>query len=250
MMRKLMVLISLLAGSLLQAQIIEDETTVLDKPNGEALFKLNADVGVYSYDPEEGWFKIRREAWITPSDLPDEKYLYPGTVLKDEGGKKIGEVLKEVKIRDKRKLDGYRGDDRIIVVLEGYVFKTKIKDGTVPEDKVNELLAEKNRSVQTAGFQELFDMYDFEQKEFDEFTAYALREKHKTAAEEQDFRMIVVFRGETSVFAVITNDHAVTAPKIKDEYDDPPFHILYLYKPPSSQKDLIENTILYNFLSL
>lgn len=249
-MKNVLILISLLLCSILNAQIIEDETAVLDKPNGEPLFKLNAGLGVYSYDPEEGWFKIRREAWVMPSDLPDEKYLYPGTVLKDEDGKKIGEVLKEVKIRDKRKLEGYRGDNRVIVVLEGYVFKTKIKDGSLPEERINELLAEKSRPVQTAGFQELFELYDFEEKDFDEFTAYAMREEHKTAATEQDFRVIIIFRGETSVFAVITNDHQITAPKIKDEYDDPPFHILYLYKPSSAQKDLIENTILYTFLSL
>ncbi len=250
-MQKLGIVLGILMSSLLQGQILEEETKILDEPSGEALFKLNEGSDLYTYEAEGGWFKCRREAWVEKSDLPDDKYLYPGTVLKNKKGDKIGEVLKEVKVRDKRKVDVFRGDSRYQVVLEGYVFKTKIEEGTMPEEKVNELLAIKNRTQQTEGFQELFDLYNFEKQEFEDLTAYAMRERNKTAQEEQDFRIIIVFRGETSVYAVITNDHGnVTAPKIKDEYDAPPFHIIYLYKPPASMKDLIENTILYTFLAL
>ncbi|MGB0176484.1 MAG: hypothetical protein ACPF9D_04915 [Owenweeksia sp.] len=250
-MKKLAITLFLLMGTLLNAQILEEETKVLDEPSGEPLFKLNSELAVYTFEPENGWYKCRREAWVGLADLPDEKYLYPGTVLKNKEGVKIGEVLKEIKIKDKRKVDGFRGEDRYIVILEGYIFKTKIKNGTSPEERVTELLAIKNRTQQYAGFEELFTLYDFEEREFEDLTAHVMREKHKTAQEEKDFRMIIIFRGETSVYAVITNDHGnVTAPKIKEESDDPPFHVIYLYKPPASQKDLVENTILYTFLGL
>ncbi len=249
-MKKISTVLCLFIAGLLQAQILEEETRILSEPNGDPLFKLNAGLALYSYEPEEGWYKVRREAWVGKEDLPDDKYLYPGTVLKNEEGEKIGEVLKEVKVKDKRITEGFRKEARVIVILEGYIFKTKIEEGSIPEQRISELLAVRNRTEQFEGFKELFDRYDFEERTFEDLTAYAMREQHKTADEEKDFRVIMVFRGETSPYAIITNDHSATAPKIKEEFDEPPFHVIYLYKPPASSKDLVENTILYTFLSL
>ena len=78
-----------------------------------------------------------------------------------------------------------------------------------------------------------------------------MRERHKTLAEEQDFRLIIVFRGETTPYAVIANDHSnVSAPKVKMTGGEAPFTILYLYKPPARQQEIIEDTILYTYLAL
>ena len=46
------------------AQLLEDDTRVLDKVQGEALFSLNAEQAIYTYDPVDGWFKIRKEIYV------------------------------------------------------------------------------------------------------------------------------------------------------------------------------------------
>ncbi|MDZ7848720.1 MAG: hypothetical protein U5L96_19410 [Owenweeksia sp.] len=82
----------------------------------------------------------------------------------------------------------------------------------------------KNRTGQQKALEELYDTYEFEQREFDEFTVSVYREENKSLAREKDFRIIIIFRGETTPYAVITNDHDnITAPKIRSVEGDAPF---------------------------
>lgn len=241
----------LINGFAAMAQIIEeDNTEILDAARGEALFTLSAEVKVYSFEPEEGWYKIRRQVWVSPENM-DGKTLKAGSVLHDENKKVIGKAIKDVKVKEGETAEAFRGEKRFKAIIEGWVFKTKIKNGTVPEEQVAKILALKNRNEQMAALEELYGIYEFEKRVFEDLTARVYREENKSLAEEKDFRIILLLRGETTPYAVITNDHdGLTAPKIKMETQDPPFRVIYFYKPPAQQKELVENKILYTFLGL
>lgn len=250
-MKKFALFTLLLLASVLHAQIIEDDgTEVLDEIRGEALFRLDAGADVYSYRPEGGWYKVRKEVYVKPSEVIDDEVLPAGTKLKDEDGNEIGEVLREMEIVEGKIVDGFRSDDPYRAILEGYLFKTKFEDNSIPEARISEILGIKNRTEQQRQFSELREYYDFEKRVFEDLTAYVYREENKTAADEKDFRLIVLFRGETSPYAVITNDHEVTAEKIKVESDLYPYRVIYFYKPPTRQKQLVEEQILYTYLAL
>ena len=231
-------------------QIIEDESKVMSKPSGEALFALNADQKVYSYQPEDGWYKVRKEVYVNPNEVVDDKYLSAGVKLFNKDNEEIGAVLAELKIKEGKRIEAYRGNDRYIAIIEGYLFKTKFKDGSVPEDRISELLAMKNRNEQVSGFEELFSEYNFEERKFEDLTVQVMREENKTLNEDKDFRVMIIFRGESSVYAVVTNDHEVTAPKIKQSWEEYDFKVIYFYKPTSSQEELVQDKILYTFLGL
>ncbi len=231
-------------------QMLEDETRVLNKVQGEAMFSLNAGEYVFSFAPDNGWYKIRKEVYIDPVQVVDNKYIINGTTLKNKDGEAIGMTLDQVKVVEGVKEEGFRSKDRYRAIIEGYVFKTKFRDKSRPEERITELLAEKSRSEQSLGFQDLFKTYSFEKRNFDELTAYVYREENKTLKPEKDFRVIVVFRGESSPYAVITNEQEVASPKIKASWEDNSYRVIYFYKPTPAQEELVQDRILYTFIAL
>jgi hypothetical protein len=232
------------------SQLLEENTNVLTKIQGDNLFSLNADEQVYTFEPDGGWYKIRKEVYVDPAFVTDKKYIAAATDLTNQEGEKIGSTLAEIKVVEGAIEKKYRGQERFKAIIEGYVFKTKIKDDSHPEERITKLLANKSRSQQTEGFKELFKDYGFEEREFGEFQAYAFREVNKTLADEKDFRVIVVYRGEGNVYAVITNSQTVGAPKVKSSWEDSSYKVIYMYKPTASQSEVIQDEILYTFIGL
>ena len=245
---KILLLLLLALGSL-SAQVLEEKTPILVKPRGEALFSLERGESLYSYQPDEdGWYKVRKLAYLAPSALSG-KTLSAGTVLYNKDEEKIGAILQPVKAEQIDTLEVFRGEDRPMVILEGYVFKTKIEDGSIPEQRVASILAMRNRNEQREAFAELWQEFDAEEREFDRLIAQVIREKNRHIQEEQDFRLIVLFRG-SSIYAIISKDHEIEVGKTKAQVSEGPFTIYYFYKPTDSQKKLVEEQILYTFLAL
>ncbi len=250
-MKKLVLLALALCHASLHAQFTEEKVKVLDAIQGEALFSLEGELELYSFADEDGWYRVRREVYLKPGDIVEDKFLETGTELLNKSGEVIGECLQRVKLVESRKLEGFRSKDRFQAIVEGYLFKTKLADNSLPEKRVEDLLSERNRTVQQEGFQQLFEALKWEKREFEDLNAYVYREQHKTLSEEKDFRIVVIFKGEASPYAVITKDHDnISPPKIKAEWEDGPYRIIYFYKPTASQEDLVQNTILYTFLAL
>lgn len=234
-----------------KAQIMEAKTKIMDSPKGEASFELEANVEVYSYPADGVWVKISREAWIPKQDLIGDEFLAEDTELQDKEGEKIGQTIAELKVTEKKLVEGFRGKDRYQIIISGYVYASKFKDGSIAEKRVTELLAVKNKTKQKVGFNNMFDALKFEKREYDEFTVYALYENHKSLDEEKDYRMFIVYRGSSMVVGVFTNNgHTVTAPKIKDSFEEDEQKGIYILKLPAKQKFLVEEEIRYDFLAL
>lgn len=248
-MKKYLLLLCIVLSAIAHGQMLEEKTKILeaDKSDAEPLFELNADVPFYTYSPEYGWYKMRVEAYV-PQQALSEKELLAGTELQNKDGEVIGKTILDLRVKEFKEEDKYRGEKRMRVILQGYVFKTKIKEATMPEDVVNKALATKNRTEQNEMLEALYKTYDFEEREFEDFTAYAMREKGKTLDEESDFRLIVIKRGY-GVFGVVTNDQLVELPKVKGTWEEGKLKAQFVYKPTTAQLTLIEDMV-YTFLAL
>lgn len=233
-----------------EAQLLEEDTKILDAIQGNEIFELNAEELIFTYNPEEGWYKIRKEVYVDPVFVVDDKTLLAETSLENKEGEVIGLVIAEIEVVEGALAKKYRGKERFRAIIEGYIFKTKIKDDTHPEQWISDLLATKSRTIQLEGFKDLFKTYSFEERSFGEFTAFAYREENKTLSEDKDFRVIVIYRGEGTLYAVLTNAQTVTAPKIKTTWEDDPYKAIYIFKPTPSQAEVIQDEILYNYLAL
>lgn len=230
-----------------QAQIIEDKAQFSDTKRGSAIFELEAGEHIYTYEPSDGWYKARKKVFLKPADVSDNR-LSAGANFYDEDGRKIGKALEAIKLYEVDTLEAFRSNPQIIAVVQGYVFETKIEELSVPEEKIETILALKNRTDQKREFDALWEMNKAETRDFDDLSASVIYEYDKGTAEEQDFRLIMVFRG-SSPYALITNDHSVELEKVKEVWEEGSFKIYYFYKASSSQKALVEEMI-YTFLAL
>ncbi len=249
-MKRTILLLSFLAvftGYSLEAQILEEKAQFSEKARGSAIFELNAGEHIYTYEPEDGWYKARKKVFLKPADVADNR-LSAGAAFYDEEGAKIGQALEALRLYDIDTLKGFRSDTRLCAVVQGYVFETKIEDGSIPEEEISKILALKNRSEQQERFAELWEANDAESREFEGFEAQVIYETDKVSSEQKDFRLIVVFRG-SSPYTIITNDHTVEIEKIKEFVEDGDFKIYYFYKVSDSQKEVMED-IIYTFLAL
>lgn len=243
--------LNLLAFGLFGQMTIEEEITkVMDGPSGKIAFELEGNLEIYAYPSTTGWHKVSREAWINVDQLLEDNTISAGIELLDKDGDKIGKTVQELTVKDKRLVKGFRKSDQYVIIVEGYLFRSKFAENTMPETTVNALLANKNRSAQSQGFKDLFSLYNFEEKQYEGFTAYVMRENHKTTSVEKDFRIIIIFRGKSTVFSVICNGHSVKAPKMKATFEEADLHGIYIFKPSTKQKALIEEDLIYDFLPL
>lgn len=240
-------LLFLASLSILQAQVLEEKAQFADTKRGTAVFELNAGEHIYTYEPDDGWYKARKKVYLKPADVSENR-LSAGATFFDEDGNKIGKAIEALKLYEVDTIEGFRSDPQIVAVVQGYIFETKLEDGSVPEEKLSQILALKNRTEQQAELKALWDDNQAESREFGDLTATVIYEYDKISAEEQDFRLIMVFRG-SSPYALITNDHSVEIEKVKELWEDGNFKIYYFYKASASQKQTVEDMI-YTFLAL
>ncbi len=249
-MKKYLVGIALVFGSTLFGQVTEEEKTkVLDKIQGEPIFVLQEGEKLFSYEPEEGWYKVRKMVRLELSDV-EGKLVNPSAVLRNTNGDSIGYSITELRVKEIKKIDEFRGDGWYEAILEGYLFKTKIKENSIQEKELSKVLAIRNRTEQPDAFRALAQANNMEERKFGDLTAYVSREENKTLGEEKDFRLIMIFRNGSMPFAVLTNKHTVEIEKIKTEWEDGDYKVQYISKPNKDQQETIQNTILYTFLAL
>jgi hypothetical protein len=169
-----------------------------------------------------------------------------GSILRNAEGDEIGRVLSGLEPEAVDTVDPFRKDKRLVAILEAYVFKTKLARGSVPEDRVNQILAMRNRADQNQAWDELWEDFPSEEAEYPPFSVRVIRASEKHLTQEADFRLITVFRGST-LYALMTNNQELEPGRLKKTWTQAPFKILYFYNPTESQQELMEE-ILYTYL--
>jgi hypothetical protein len=231
------------------AQELELNTKIRNEKRGEAAFTLKAGQRLFSFAPDDaGWYRVRKKAYVALQFALGDSLL-ANTTLRDKNDDEIGKTLQALKPVAIDTIKGFRKEDRLVVILEGFVYKTKWADNSIPEQEVSKLLQIRNRTEQAERFAALWEKYEAEERDFENFTAFVLRSPNASLLNETDFRLIVVFRDGYTPYSVITNKQNVNLPKVKDQWQEGDLAIKYLYKPSSTQKELMQ-TILFTYLAL
>ncbi|MDR9374668.1 MAG: hypothetical protein RI842_00445 [Schleiferiaceae bacterium] len=229
------------------AQVLEDKTEVLDAPVGEALWVQEAGTALYAYPAQEGWYRVRRKVYL-PMAAWDGSQIAAGTALQNEDGDKIGETRRALTPVMADTVKRFRRKPRLRAILEGQVFKTKLAEGTLPEERLQDILQQRNRRDQMAGYEGLVEDFDLIERSYDGFEAWVLRAQHRSLKEPGDFRLILVYRGSLP-FAVMAKGYPISMERPKETWEMQDMTILYSYNPTDEQKALMEE-ILFTHLAL
>lgn len=229
------------------AQTLEEKTEVLDAPFGETRWTQEGGTQVYAFPDEKGWYRVRRKVYVA-MDQWNGKEIAAGAELQNEEGEKIGETRRSLAPQMADTISGFREAPRLKAILEGKIFQTKIEEGSIPEERLQEILNLRNRRDQLNGFERLKADFEMQEREFEEFDALVLRAQHRSLKEPGEFRIILVKRG-TLPFAVMAKDHPIHMERPKDSWALQDMQILYSYNPTDEQKKLMEE-ILFTYLTL
>jgi len=244
-MKKTLVLLALLATQLLQAQLTEEKTAFAESPRGEKAFELERGQSFYSFEGDGGWYKARKEVYFNAADFADKEIL-AGRKLRNKEGEVIGKSILPLKLYEIDTIEAFRGEDSYRGIIQGYIFKTNIEERSIPEEEISQIFELKSRNEQQERFEALWDLTNAEERSYDDLTAYIIREDNRTVSQQKDFRLIMIFRGSTSPYAVISNGHSISAPKIKDNWEDGDFKITYFYKATEKQRAVMDDILLEN----
>jgi hypothetical protein len=244
-MKKILVLLALMVTQLLPAQVTEEKTAFTEKPRGERSFELERGQSFYSFEGDGGWYKARKEVYFNAGDFAD-KELLAGTKLRNKEGEVIGKSILPLKLYEIDTIEAFRGEDSYKGIIQAYAFQTNIEERSIPEEEISQIFALKSRNEQQERFEALWDLTNAEEKSYGDLTAYIIREDNRTLAEQKDFRLIMIFRGSTSPYAIISNGHTISAPKIKDNWEDGDFKITYFYKATDKQRAVMDDILLEN----
>lgn len=244
-MKNTFLILALLGSQFLSAQLTEEKAAFSEKPRGEKSFELEAGELFYSFEGDDGWYKARKEVYFTAADFADKEIL-AGRKLLNKEGKVIGKSILPLKLYEIDTIEAFRGENTYRGIIQAYIYQTNIEERSIPEEEISKIFTVKNRNEQQERFQALWELHNAEEVSYGDLNAFVIRENNRTSAEEKDFRVIMVFRGSTSPYAVITNGHTITAPKVKDSWEDGEFKITYFYKATDKQREVMEEILLEN----
>ena len=105
----------------------EDKTKILDAVQGSPVFVLRQGEKLFSYEPKDGWYKVRKMVRLNLKDV-EGKLVNPGTTLREPNGDSIGYTISELRVKELKKVEQFRQDGWYEAILEGYLFKTKINE--------------------------------------------------------------------------------------------------------------------------
>jgi hypothetical protein len=228
-MKKIMAIIALTGFQSLNAQVTEELTRFAERARGEKSFELKQGEHFYSFEGDDGWFKARKEVYFSAEDLSD-KELLEGRDLRNADGEIIGKTLLPLKLYEIDTIKAFRGENSYRGIIQAYVYETNIEERSIPEIEISDIFTLKNRNEQQERFRALWQLHMAEEKSYGDLKAF----------------VIMVFRGSTSPYAIITNGHSISAPKVKDNWEDGEFKITYFYKATAKQKAVMEDILLEN----
>lgn len=250
MLKKVALLLALCFTGLANAQMIDGKTDVLSKARGEkVLFTLADSSFIYTYPPENGWFKISVAALVDESVLIDEEKVLANATLYNLKGLEIGKTEEDVIVEDWKEGKGRAQKGKVRIVLTGYVFNTKIKRGTYPEDEIEKILLIKNREDQTDAFNEFYEKFGFVRRDVGGYRIYILFNYERPFDEENSFRMMVFLKDGSRFIGIGSNGREIKLKKEKDKIEDQELKLFLAARIPDKDEAVLRD-LMINYIAI
>ena len=250
-MRAYLIILSLFTCLSGFSQLIKRDAVIYSKAGGDSLFMLMDSSNVHLGSIENSWYPTSRVALVPLANWNEgDSTIAAGTELINEDKKVIGKTIQSFKAHTSRKGEGRRWKKHVWVLIDGYIHNNHIHYKSIPEKSVEKLVNAKNRAGLYDKLKEdVFDEFGFERYESGEYSSYVYLDKHITLEEEKPYRVIVVFRGETSLFCIITNDLPFELVKMKDQRSESSGNYYFVMKASPRMWEAVED-IAYTFIPL
>lgn len=220
------------------AQKVKKEAELYTKPGVRVLFTIPEGTEVYTGPMTDNWYPASIEVMVRRAEMSGHRIAQGASVF--IGGKEVGVMPQQWDVTEVVEAGG-RHKDKYRVIIEGYLFKTKIDESTKPESALDKVIAKKGNI--TAGIADWVSEFKPEKHVLPSGTVYVLRDKNKTLAGE-DIRVLLFLKGDNRLTAVVTQNHPLSA-RFKHIQTEEPFIYHFPFgKPSAGDWTEIENIVL------
>ncbi|MFN3952759.1 MAG: hypothetical protein ACK4KT_10200 [Thermaurantimonas sp.] len=208
------------------AQKVKKEAELYTKPGVRVLFTLPEGTEVYTGPLVDNWYMTSVEVMVRKAEMSGHRIAQGASVF--IGGKEIGVMPQQWDVSEVAEATG-RHKDKYRVIIEGYLFKTKIDESTKPETALEKIIARKGNL--NAGISGWVSEFKPEKHLLPTGTVYVLRDKNKSLKGDA-IRILLYMKGDSRLTAVVTLSHPLNA-RFKHIQSEEPFIYHFPFGKPS-----------------
>jgi hypothetical protein len=232
------------------AQLLKRQTKVFNAIEGEELFELVDSTQVSLGNVQDSWYNTQIVALVERANWNEgDSTVSAESIIYNSDKQEIGKTLVGFKAKASRIEDVRKYRKHVWVQLEGYVSKRNVHYNSIPEKGLEKIINTKSQGGKQEIFENFFETYEFKKVETSDYTLWVYLDKNASIEEEKPYRAIVIFRGETSLFCVVTNDRPFTMTKLKMTKEDGSGTYYFVSKPNDKAFEAITDEV-YSFIPL
>lgn len=247
-MKFLTLFAALFAGFFAQAQFTKPTSKLFTAADGKLVAEFTDSIKIAIGPQESGWYATTTKVYVEKTAVTEDSVLAAETELLDATKTAIGKTSAETKVVFKQ-AEGRGFYKYYEVLISGYMKSYSIEYKSIPEKGLEDIMEEKNMTVRQERLDAFFTKMGFEQSEIEGYTVWAYLDKVATLEAEAHYRTIVVFRGETALFCIISKHETLTLEKIKDTKQDKTGNYFFFQKAQENAIKQMQN-IAYSFIPL
>lgn len=230
--------ILLFTGYLSYAQKVKKDAELYSKPGVRVLFTIPEGTEVYTGPMMDNWYKTSIEVMIRKTEMSGHRIAQGASVY--IGRKEIGTMPQQWDVTEVVEASG-RDKDKYRVIIEGYLFKTKIDESTKPETSLEKVISK--RGNLNAGIAGWISEFKPEKHVLPQGTVYVLRDKNKSLKGD-GIRFLIYMKGDNRFHSVVTFDHPLNARFKHVQIDEPFIYHFPFGKPSASDWEEIEGLVI------
>ena len=232
------------------AQLLKKDTKVYDKIDGNVLFELKDSTKIGLANIQDSWYNsssvvlVERTSWSESDSV-----VTADAIIYDADKNEIGKMTQSLKATASRIEDTRKYRKLVWVKLEGYVYNRNVHYSSIPEKGLEKIVNTKSRAGQQEVLEEFFETYEFKKVKGGSFTYYVYLDENAAVEEEKPYRVIALFKSESLLYGVVTNDRPFNLVKLKIKKEEGSGTYYFTSKPTDKQFEEISSEV-YSFIPL
>lgn len=246
-MKQTFTLLFSMAVAAASAQFSKADAKITQTAGGPTIAVLLDSTKIAIGVQEQGWYPVTFKAVVSKTSVSADSTIAADAELLDKNKKAIGKTSAEVKAKIKQ-AEGRGLYKYYEVLVTGYIKGASLHYRSIPERGLEEILSDPKIASRQEKLEAYYKVMGFKKEETDGYTVWVYLDE-AGSLEQPMYRTIVVLRGETALFCIVSRTENMSLDKLKDQKDDTTGRY-YFYQRINDRNWEEMRDIVYGFIPL
>jgi hypothetical protein len=233
--------------SLAYAQFSKADAKITATADGPTLALLMDSTKIAIGVQQQGWYQVTFKAIVPKTSVNADSVISAEVELLNTNKKPIGKTQAETKVQLKQ-AEGRGLYKYYEVLITGYIKGTNLHYRSIPERGLEEILNDPKVVTRQEKMLAYFKTMGFKKDETEAYTVWVYLDD-AGSLEQPTYRTIVILRGETALFCIVSRTEILSLEKLKDQKDDSTGHYFFYARPNENNWQEVRD-IVYGFIPL